>query len=93
MLSDEWTVPDFYPIDYIPSGVRLTAYTGEAKDLPQAVLQEFLDAVASVQVSVPIGRVYTLDDIVQAHQDMENGSVTGKLVVTVGGHTRPRTNM
>lgn len=37
MLSDEWTVPDFYPIDYIPSGVRLTAYTGEAEDLPPAV--------------------------------------------------------
>ncbi|MFF1383628.1 zinc-binding alcohol dehydrogenase family protein [Arthrobacter sp. NPDC058288] len=87
MLSDEWTVPDFYPIEYIPSGVRLTAYTGEAEDLPQAVLQEFLDAVASGQVIVPIGKVYSLEGIVQAHQDMEDGSVTGKLVVTVGGRT------
>ena len=30
MLSNQWTVPDFYPIDYIPTGVRLTAYGGEA---------------------------------------------------------------
>ena len=34
MLSNEWTVRDFYPIDYLPSGVRLTAYGGEASDLP-----------------------------------------------------------
>lgn len=87
MLSDQWVVPDFYPIDYIPSGVRLTAYSGGAKDLPRPVLQEFLDAVETGLVDVPIGKVYTFDDIVQAHQDMEEGSVVGKLVVTVNGHT------
>jgi len=26
MLSNQWTVKDFYPIDYLPRGVRLTAY-------------------------------------------------------------------
>src|SRR5438552_932164 len=28
MLSNQWTIADFYPIDYIPSGVRRTAYGG-----------------------------------------------------------------
>jgi NADPH:quinone reductase-like Zn-dependent oxidoreductase len=28
MLSNRWTVDEFYPIDYIPRGVRLTAYAG-----------------------------------------------------------------
>ncbi|MHA7292208.1 zinc-binding alcohol dehydrogenase family protein [Pseudarthrobacter sp. MDT1-22] len=87
MLSDEWTVPDFYPIDYIPNGVRLTAYSGGAEDLPRAVLQEFLDSVATEEVHIPIGKVYPFEDIVQAHQDMEDGSVTGKLVVTLGGQS------
>ncbi|HEY8719287.1 zinc-binding dehydrogenase [Pengzhenrongella sp.] len=82
MLSDEWTVPDFYPIDFIPKGVRLTAYSGEASDLPAHVLQEFLDAVANGDATVPIGRIYTLDEFAQAHRDMESGAVTGKLVVT-----------
>ncbi|WP_457949803.1 zinc-binding alcohol dehydrogenase family protein [Pseudarthrobacter sp. alpha12b] len=86
MLSDEWTVKDFYPIDFIPNGVRLTAYSGGASDLPAPVLQEFLDAVEAGRVSVPIGKVYRFDEIVQAHQDMEDGSVSGKLVVTVEGH-------
>jgi NADPH:quinone reductase len=74
---------DFYPIDYIPNGVRLTAYSGEASDLPPAVLQEFLDVVAAGAAKVPIGKTYTLEDIVQAHQDMEEGTVTGKLIFTV----------
>jgi NADPH:quinone reductase-like Zn-dependent oxidoreductase len=81
MLSNQWTVADFYPIDYIPSGVRLTAYGGEAADLPTEVLQGYLDAVAEGRLTVPIHRTYRLDEIAQAHADMEHGSATGKLVV------------
>ncbi|SMH43988.1 NADPH:quinone reductase [Rathayibacter oskolensis] len=82
MLSDVWTVPDWYPMDFIPNGVRLTAYSGDASDLPAAVLQEFIDAVQAGTATVPIGRTYALDDIADAHRDMEAGTVTGKLVVT-----------
>jgi NADPH:quinone reductase-like Zn-dependent oxidoreductase len=81
LLSNEWTVADFYPIDYIPSGVRLTAYGGDAADLPADVLQAYLDAVAAGRLTVPIHRTYTLDEIAQAHADMEQGRATGKLVV------------
>jgi NADPH:quinone reductase-like Zn-dependent oxidoreductase len=41
MLSNEWTVQDFYPIDYLPQGVRLIAYSSDAADLPAEVLQSF----------------------------------------------------
>lgn len=81
MLSNEWTVPDFYPIDYLPRGVRLTAYGGGATDLPPAVLQSFLDDVAAGRLTVPLHRAYTLDQIATAHADMEAGNATGKLVV------------
>jgi NADPH:quinone reductase-like Zn-dependent oxidoreductase len=81
MLSNEWTVPDFYPIDYLPTGVRLTAYGGEAADLPSDVLQAFLEAIAAGRLSVPIHHVYALTEIAQAHADMEHGRATGKLVV------------
>lgn len=81
MLSNEWVVRDFYPIEYLPRGVRLTAYGGDATDLPSAVLQEFLDAVAAGQAVVPIHRVYRLDQIAEAHADMEAGRAAGKLVV------------
>src|SRR5258706_1758930 len=82
MLSNVWTIRDFYPIEYLPRGVRLTAYHGEAEDLPQAVLQNFLDAVAKGEAVVPIDRVYGFDQIVDAHAAMEAGAAAGKLVVT-----------
>ena len=81
MLSDNWTIDGFYPMDWLPNGVRLTAYSGEAADLPAPVLQDFLDAVAGGEAAIPLGRVYRLDQIVQAHRDMEAGAVNGKGVV------------
>ena len=82
MLSNQWTVENFYPIEYLPRGVRLTAYGGDAGDLPVGVLQGFLDAVAAGDATVPISKVYDFDQIAQAHADMEAGTATGKLVVT-----------
>jgi NADPH2:quinone reductase len=84
MLSNQWTVPDFYPNGYLPRGVRLAAYSGDAGDLPAAVLQDFLDAVAAGDAVIPISHVYAFDEIAQAHDDMEAGRATGKLVVTTG---------
>lgn len=81
MLSNEWTVRDFYPIEYLPRGVRLTSYGGDAGDLPPSVLQEFLDAVAAGEAQVPIHRTYRLDETALAHAHMEAGRATGKLVV------------
>ena len=83
MLSDQWTIDEFYPLDWLPNGVRLTAYSGEASDLPAHELQAFLDAVADGRARVPIGRVYRLDDIAVAHADMEAGTVGGKAVVVL----------
>lgn len=83
MLSDQWTIAEFYPMDWLPNGVRLTAYSGEAADLTAAVLQDFLDAVASGAATIPVGQVYRLDQIVQAHHDMEAETVGGKGVVLI----------
>jgi NADPH:quinone reductase-like Zn-dependent oxidoreductase len=84
MLSNEWLVRDFYPIGYLPRGVRLAAYGGESDDLPAAVLQDFLDAVADGTATVPLSRVYAFDRIAEAHADMEANRAAGKLVVSMG---------
>jgi NADPH:quinone reductase len=84
MLSNEWVVKEFYPIDYLPRGVRLTAYGGEAADLPESILQGFIDSVEAGQVAVPVGHVYGFDEISRAHAAMEAGTATGKLVVLTG---------
>ena len=83
MLSDQWTIPEFYPMDWLPNGVRLTSYSGEAADLPADTLQRFLDDVAAGRAVVPIGRTYDIGEVVQAHRDMEAGVVGGKAVVVL----------
>src|SRR3954470_2345891 len=63
MLSQRWSVADWYPNDYIPHGARLTAYAGEASDLPAAVLQKFVDDAAAGHVTVPLFRTYRMEEI------------------------------
>jgi len=83
MLSNEWIVPNFYPIAYLPKGVRLTAYGGESADLPADVLQRYLDKIASGQITLGPTNVYRFDDIRKAHADMEHNRAVGKLVVRI----------
>jgi NADPH2:quinone reductase len=90
MLSNEWIVRDFYPIDYIPKGVRLTAYSGDNADLPAQVLQRYLDGVASGAVDLGPVHVYTLGEIRRAHSDMEHNRTFGKLVVLTSVPSRDR---
>ncbi len=83
MLSNQWTVPKFYPIAYLPRGVRLTAYGGGSGDLPAEVLQRYLDRLAVGDVSLGPVNFYALEQIRQAHADMEQNRTFGKMVVTI----------
>lgn len=83
MLSNQWTIPDFYPIGYLPSGVRLTGYGGDAADLPAAVLQRYLDQLAAGTLSLGPTHTYKLTEIRDAHRAMEENTVSGKLVGVV----------
>ncbi|HET6985196.1 MAG TPA: zinc-binding alcohol dehydrogenase family protein [Kribbella sp.] len=83
MLSDNWTIPDFYPIGYLPNGVRLTAYGGESSDLPPAAFQRYVDLVAEGKLPIRIDRVFSMEEIGEAHRIMQDGQAVGKLVVRV----------
>lgn len=83
MLANHWIVKDFYPIGYLPRGVGLTAYSGEATDLPAPVLQQFINDVAEQKIAVPVAGIYTLDEITRAHYALEAGQHSGKLVVVI----------
>lgn len=83
-LSNQWTVRDFSPNEYLPRGVRLAGYFGDAADLPREAFQEILDAVATGRLTFPVDRVYDgLEQVPKAHDDMEHDRATGKLVVRV----------
>ncbi len=80
MLSDSWTIDGFYPMDWIPNGVRLTTYSGNASNLPPEELQRVLDLIAAGEVDLLPVHAYPLEDIVQAHRDLAAGRHVGKLV-------------
>jgi NADPH2:quinone reductase len=63
--------------------VRLTAYGGESSDLPCEVLQRWVDGIASGNVGLGPVQHYTLDQIRQAHDDMEHNRTIGKQVVVL----------
>jgi NADPH:quinone reductase-like Zn-dependent oxidoreductase len=85
LLSNEWIVPNFYPIDYLPNGVRLAAYGGESANLPAEVLQSYLDKIADGRLRLGAPTVYDFADIRRAHDDMEHNRAVGKLVVVLSG--------
>ena len=84
-LTGVWSMEDFAPFRVIPSTVGLTTYHGQARDLPQEVLQDVLDAVARAEMSVPIAGVFHgLEQVGDAHRAMESHAAPGKNVVVLG---------
>lgn len=81
MVGDRWTLADFAPMDVIPTGVSLTTYSGDVGDFLAMPLQALIDQVAHGTLPVRIGRVFQLQDIVQAHRLMESNAAGGKIVV------------
>jgi NADPH:quinone reductase-like Zn-dependent oxidoreductase len=47
------------------------------------VLQNFIDIVRTGQIELNVDRVFVIEDIVKAHEYMENNQACGKIVVIV----------
>ena len=83
ILGSAWTLREFRPMDDIPTGVKLTSYSGGSADLAVERLQEFVDDVAAGREHVNIDRTFTLEEVPEAHRYMESNQAMGKLVVLV----------
>ncbi len=83
ILGNEWTMKDFTPMGDIPSLGRLTVYMGESKNLSKELLQEFINEIENGNINLNIDRVFSLDQVAEAHQYMEDNKAKGKVVVLV----------
>ncbi len=83
ILGNEWIWKEFAPFEDIPKFARLTSYGGDFENLSSESLQRFLNLIEEGKVSIPIDTVYTLDQIPEAHQRMEDGNAKGKMVVVM----------
>ncbi len=81
MVGNAWEFDRFSPMDSIPSTVNLTTYAGESQDFMATPLQTLVSEVEDGRITPRIGRVFQLEDIVEAHRCMEGNAAGGKIVV------------
>jgi NADPH:quinone reductase-like Zn-dependent oxidoreductase len=81
MVGNQWTWPQFAPMDVIPTGVSLTTYSGGVADFMTMPFQALVDQVEAGVLPILSGPVFQLDQISAAHAAMEQTSARGKIVV------------
>jgi NADPH:quinone reductase-like Zn-dependent oxidoreductase len=81
MVGNKWSIDNFSPMDVIPTAVNLTTYDGGPDDFMATPLEELTEQIAAGTLNVNVGRVFRLDEIVEAHRLMESNQAGGKIVV------------
>ncbi|KAH9214358.1 chaperonin 10-like protein [Leptodontidium sp. 2 PMI_412] len=81
IVGNKWSFDEFSPMEDIPTAVNLTTYSGGPDEFMVTPLEELARQVKEGKLKIQIGRVFKLDDIVEAHRVMEENSAGGKIVV------------
>jgi NADPH:quinone reductase-like Zn-dependent oxidoreductase len=81
IVGNKWSLENFAPMEAIPTAVNLTTYAGESEDFMRMPLEDLVEQIAAGTLHVQIGKVFHLDEIVEAHRCMEENKAGGKIVV------------
>jgi NADPH:quinone reductase-like Zn-dependent oxidoreductase len=81
IVGNKWTLDAWNPMEGIPSGSYLTAYSGGAGDFINTPLNDLARQMADGKLPLQIGKVFKIDEIVEAHALMESNKAKGKIVV------------
>ncbi len=81
IVGNKWSFDHFAPMEAIPTSVCLTSYAGEVEDFMKTPLKELCDQIGAGELHVQVGKVFRLDQIVEAHRLMEENKAGGKIVV------------
>jgi len=83
ILGGEWTLSDFHPMGDVPTGVKLTSYSGEASDITAEQLQRYVSLVESGDLKLKVGPSFEFDQLQEAHKLMDANLANGKVVIEV----------
>jgi NADPH:quinone reductase len=83
ILGGAWTLDGFRPMDDIPTGVRLTAYSGTAQDITPDELSQYVSMVEDGTLKLTVGPTFPFEDLVGAHRAMDENRANGKIVVVI----------
>jgi hypothetical protein len=81
ILRGTWTLEEFHPTGDIPTGAKLTSYSGEASVLGQADLDRYLELIEDGKLSLTTGPVFNFEELGDAHQFMDDKQAGEKIVV------------
>ncbi|KIW74217.1 hypothetical protein Z517_12157 [Fonsecaea pedrosoi CBS 271.37] len=81
IVGNSWTMENVSPMELIPHTVCLTVYSGGPDEFRETPLNDLLKQIEAGTLPVQIGRVFKLDQIVEAHDTMEKNLARGKIVV------------
>lgn len=81
MLSEQWSLPNFAPMEFIPATVHLTIYDSGQVRVDTENFQQFIQQVETEAIHLNINQIFSLDTIADAHRAMEANSGAGKIVV------------
>ncbi len=81
ILGGEWQLNGWNPMEHIANGTYLTAYHGHG--MAREDLQAIVRAVEAGRIRPRVDRVFTLEEIQEAHRYMEGNHAVGKCVVRV----------
>jgi NADPH:quinone reductase-like Zn-dependent oxidoreductase len=81
IVGNKWSFDNFAPMEAIPTAVSLTTYAGESEDFMRTPLEDLVEQIAGDTLRVQIGKVFRLEEIVEAHRCMEENKAGGKIVV------------
>jgi len=79
ILGKKVTIENFYPIKDIPSGVYLTGFSSNSPS--QQIKDKIFAHITKYNLHPTIARTFSLEEIADAHQMMENNKANGKIVV------------
>ncbi len=70
MVGNTSVFEQFGPMAAIPTAVKLTTYSGGAEDFMRTPLQDFIRDIEQGVLKLRIGKVFALNEIVEAHRTM-----------------------
>lgn len=81
MLSEQWSFQNFAPMEIIPPTVSLTTYDSGAIRVSTEIFQQFVRDIENKTFKMINYSVFEFDDLIKAHQLMENNEANGKIVI------------
>ncbi len=79
LLGGVWTIHEFDPIEELPANSYLTSF--ESKNVNEKKINEMLDYIEKYHIDAKPEKVFTLDQIQDAHRYLDSSESFGKVVV------------